>query len=236
MERTRPTMDLSAPQSTSADIDMELVTPQKNNGRNTLEIKQLTPADFEPERLTQIYRTMLLSRRLDEKMVTLLKQGKGFFHIGCAGHEAAQAAVACYSRPGYDWFVPYYRDLCMALSLGMTSKDMLLAHLAKADDPNSGGRQMSEHFSSPEFNILTTSSSVGAQYLPALGAALAMQTQQAGWLRLRFKRRRRYFTGRFPRGPQLGRSNSGSFALFRTGQQICDFSACERSNSRRVGL
>ena len=147
MAKTQETMEISrAPQQNVGTMDVELVTPFGHNGSNSLAIKQVTPADFEPDALTSIYRTMLLSRRLDEKMVTLLKQGKGFFHIGCAGHEAAQAAVACFSRPGHDWFVPYYRDLCMTLSLGMTSKDMLLAHMAKADDPNSGGRQMAEHF------------------------------------------------------------------------------------------
>lgn len=175
MQKTQRRMELAAHQSTIDFMDVELVTPLGQRGTESLDIKQLTPGDFKPETLQSIYRTMLVSRRLDEKMVTLLKQGKGFFHIGCAGHEAAQAAVACFSRPGNDWFVPYYRDLCMTLSLGMTPKDMLLAHLAKADDPNSGGRQMAEHFSSPELNIITTSSSVGAQYLPALGAAMAMQ-------------------------------------------------------------
>ena len=175
MEKNRPSIHSGDSQKSHSDFDVELVSPLSENGRKNLKISPLTPADFDAEKLIQIYRTMLVSRRLDEKMVTLLKQGKGFFHIGCAGHEAAQAAVACYSRPGYDWFVPYYRDLCTALSLGMTSRDMLLAHLAKADDPNSGGRQMAEHFSSPEFNILTTSSSVGAQFLPALGAAMAMK-------------------------------------------------------------
>ena len=85
---------------------------------------------------------MMLSRRLDEKMMTLLKQGKGHFHIGCAGHEAVQSAIGQYSRPGegpgHDWFCFYYRDLCMALSLGMTPREALLAHLAKADDPKIG--------------------------------------------------------------------------------------------------
>lgn len=156
-------------------MDIELVSPLTGKSKKELPVKQLTVADFPEEDLLKIYRTMLLSRRLDEKMINLLKQGKGFFHIGCAGHEAAQSAVAYFSRPGSDWFVPYYRDLCMSLSLGMTSRDTLLAHLAKADDPNSGGRQMAEHFSSPELNIITTSSSVGAQYLPALGAGMAMQ-------------------------------------------------------------
>ena len=174
-------MELSASQSTSTTgIDVELITPVngKGKGKKELAIQQLSPSDFEPDTLLAIYRNMLVSRRLDEKMITLLKQGKGFFHIGCAGHEAAQAAVAHFSRPGEDWFVPYYRDLCMAISLGMTSRDMLLAHLAKADDPNSGGRQMAEHFSSPELNIVTTASSVGAQYLPALGVAMAQQRNE----------------------------------------------------------
>ncbi|MDZ4699500.1 MAG: dehydrogenase E1 component subunit alpha/beta [Rhodothermales bacterium] len=152
---------------------------EASNGTLTvgLDVAPLQPADFEPSTLLDIYRTMLTSRRLDEKMITLLKQGKGFFHIGCAGHEAAQAAVALYSRPGHDWFTMYYRDMCMALSLGMTARQILLAHLAKADDPNSGGRQMAEHFASVELNIFPTSSSVGAQFLPALGAGMAIQRQ-----------------------------------------------------------
>lgn len=133
------------------------------------------PSDFEPEVLTGIYRTMLTSRRLDEKMLTLLKQGKGFFHIGCAGHEAAQAAIGLLSRPGHDWFSMYYRDLTMYLMLGGTVEEIMLLHLAKDTDPNSGGRQMSEHYGNRERNILTVSSSVGSQFLPAVGVGLALQ-------------------------------------------------------------
>lgn len=134
----------------------------------------LTPSDFEPSQLKDIYRTMLLSRRLDDKMLNLLKQGKGFFHIGSSGHEAAQAAVALDSRPGSDWFCSYYRDICTVLSLGMTSREIMLAHLAKKDDRSSGGRQMAEHFGDRSKNIMTTSSSVGAQFLPALGFAMGV--------------------------------------------------------------
>ena len=144
-----------------------------------LDVDILTPDDFEADDLRARLRTMMLSRRLDEKMMTLLKQGKGHFHIGCAGHEAAQSAVGLYSRPGqgrgHDWFCFYYRDLCMALSLGMDPRDALLAHLAKADDPHSGGRQMPEHFGLKSLNVMTTSSSVGAQFLPALGFAMGVQ-------------------------------------------------------------
>ena len=135
----------------------------------------LTARDFDGQQLRDAYRTMLLARRLDEKMLTLLKQGKGFFHTGCAGHEAAQAAVGMYIRPGHDWFCMYYRDLCLSLSAGMTARDTLLAHLAKADDPSSGGRQMSQHYGMRERNIFAGSSSVGSQFLPALGLAMAVQ-------------------------------------------------------------
>jgi 2-oxoisovalerate dehydrogenase E1 component len=144
-----------------------------------LDVAPLTPDDFDADLLRQRLRTMMLSRRLDEKMMTLLKQGKGHFHIGCAGHEAAQSAIGLYSNPGegpgHDWFCFYYRDLCMALSLGMTPREAFLAHLAKADDPNSGGRQMPEHFGLKHLNVMTTSSSVGSQFLPALGFGLAIQ-------------------------------------------------------------
>jgi 2-oxoisovalerate dehydrogenase E1 component len=139
------------------------------------EIEPVGPSDFEPEILLNIYRTMLTSRRLDEKMLTLLKQGKGFFHIGCAGHEAAQAAIGLLSKPGHDWFSMYYRDLMMYLMLGGTAEEVMLLHLAKATDPNSGGRQMSEHYGNSERNILTVSSSVGSQFLPSVGVGLALQ-------------------------------------------------------------
>lgn len=142
---------------------------------SVLQIQPVGPADFAPEELLAAYRTMLTSRRLDEKMLTLLKQGKGFFHIGCAGHEATQVAIGRLSKPGHDWFSFYYRDLSMYLSLGGTVREVLLHHFAKADDPNSGGRQMSEHYSDVEKNILPLSSSVGAQFLPAVGAAFALQ-------------------------------------------------------------
>ncbi|NNE70808.1 MAG: tungsten formylmethanofuran dehydrogenase [Rhodothermales bacterium] len=150
-------------------------TPIPTQLEGDFHVKPVTPADFEPDELLGVYRRMLTSRRLDEKMLTLLKQGKGFFHIGCAGHEAAQAAISLLSRPGHDWFSLYYRDLSVYLGLGATSQDVMLHHMAKADDPNSGGRQMSEHYSWPEKNILPVSSSVGAQFLPAVGVALANQ-------------------------------------------------------------
>lgn len=151
------------------------MTAQLLDYEGELDVTPVGPEDFSADDLRQVLRTMMLSRRLDEKMLTLLKQGKGFFHIGCAGHEAAQAGLGTHLRGGHDWFCMYYRDLTMSLMVGMTPRDTMLAHLAKADDPSSGGRQMSEHFGHRALNIMTTSSSVGAQFLPGVGFALASQ-------------------------------------------------------------
>jgi 2-oxoisovalerate dehydrogenase E1 component len=145
--------------------------------KGDLDVYPAGVSDFEPETLIHVFRTMLLSRRLDEKMLSMFKQGKGFFHIGAAGHEATQAAFGLLSKPGHDWFSFYYRDLCMYLSIGGSVESVLQQHLAKATDPHSGGRQMAEHFSSPELNLLPLSSSVGAQFLPALGLAMAIERQ-----------------------------------------------------------
>jgi 2-oxoisovalerate dehydrogenase E1 component len=178
-EAADATDDLPVDQLTHGDGHAATPVVPSIESDGVLDIERLTPDDFDPDELRQRLRTMMLSRRLDEKMMTLLKQGKGHFHIGCAGHEAAQSAISRYSRPGegpgHDWFCFYYRDLCMALSLGMEPREAFLAHLAKANDPNSGGRQMPEHFGLKHLNVMTTASSVGAQFNPGVGFGFAIQ-------------------------------------------------------------
>ena len=65
---------------------------------------------FTKKQILEFYSKMVLARILDEKMLILLKQGKGYFHIGSSGHEAAQLAAASVMRSGEDWSFPYYRD------------------------------------------------------------------------------------------------------------------------------
>ncbi|OZC04681.1 tungsten formylmethanofuran dehydrogenase [Rubricoccus marinus] len=140
-----------------------------------MEVTPVGPEDFDPDELKAVLRTMMTSRKLDDKMLTLLKQGKGFFHIGSMGHEAAQVALATHLKGGHDWFCMYYRDLGTSLEVGMTPADVLRAHFAKKDDVFGGGRQMPEHFGHRGLNIMTTSSSVGAQFVPAVGFGLAIK-------------------------------------------------------------
>ena len=125
--------------------------------------------------LIRVFTLMYQSRRLDEKQLILLKQGKGFFHIGASGHEAVQVAASKCMNTDLDYSYPYYRNQAYCLGLGMTAREMLLSFLAKEDDPNSGGRQMPQHFGHKELNIVSQSSPTGTQYLQATGAAFALQ-------------------------------------------------------------
>jgi 2-oxoisovalerate dehydrogenase E1 component len=109
---------------------------------------------------------------MDQKMLIMLKQGKSYFHIGCSGHEAIQIAFAYAMQPGYDWAYPYYRDLAFVLQYGVTVEEIFLNFLARAEDPSSGGRQMSNHYGHKNKRIVTQSSPTGTQYLQAVGCAL----------------------------------------------------------------
>ena len=104
--------------------------------------------------IMEMYYKMLLSRALSERMWLLNRTGKAHIVVTAEGHEAAQVGSAHAIRRGKDFVLPYYRDLGVVLTVGMTTDEIMLGVLNRAADPNGGGRQMPSHWSHPDLKIV----------------------------------------------------------------------------------
>ncbi|HEY1213044.1 MAG TPA: dehydrogenase E1 component subunit alpha/beta [Bryobacteraceae bacterium] len=122
-----------------------------------------------------VYRKAVVLFYLEERMKTFSRQGKCSFVASSRGHEMTQLGITSLLRPGWDWIVPYYRSKGTALGIGLELKDIFLGMLGRQGDPNSGGRNMPEHFSSRQLNLVSRTACTGSQYLLAVGAARAVK-------------------------------------------------------------
>lgn len=130
----------------------------------------------EKAKLAEWYHLMVLGRMLDEKAPNYLKQAIGWsYHAPYAGHDGIQLAIGQVFKRGTDHLFPYYRDLLTNLSAGLTAEEIILNGISKANDVNSGGRHMSNHFGKPAWNIHNVSSSTGNHTLHAAGLGRAIK-------------------------------------------------------------
>lgn len=120
----------------------------------------------------RLLRLMLVSRQGDLREQSLIRQGRGWFHVSGMGHEAL-VAVGALLREG-DFFAGYYRDRPIALGRGMSNFDLALAFFAKASSA-SGGRQMPAHYSDRSRGIYSVPSVVAGNLMAACGLAWGIQ-------------------------------------------------------------
>ncbi len=170
-------MEASAPSAVYEGpprVRIPLQEPHPNRAKRAQRAKETHPHFGLPnEALVELWYLMVLSRRIADRWFTLNRQGRAPFVITGQGQEAAQVGTAAALIPGKDWVFPYYRDIGVVMTLGMTVDELMLNVFAKAADPNSGGRQMPTHWSSRELRIPTQSSTVTTQIPVAAGVAWA---------------------------------------------------------------
>lgn len=134
------------------------------------------------EQVLEMYETMLLARRFDERLWILNRAGRIPFVVSCQGQEAAQVGASFALDRNNDYVLPYYRDVGVVLAFGMTVKELMLQAYAKGEDPNSGGRQMPGHFGQKKNRIVTGSSPVTTQVPHAVGIALAAKMKKKSFV------------------------------------------------------
>ena len=129
-----------------------------------------------PEIYLSLYEKMLRAYYVEEQCRVFVRAGKCSFYASARGHEKLQIALAMLLQPGTDWFFPYYREKALMIGLGMPLDEVFQGMLSREGDPNSLGRNMSEHFSSPSLRVVSPTACTGTQFLIAVGMAKAVKT------------------------------------------------------------
>ncbi|MBX3181290.1 MAG: pyruvate dehydrogenase (acetyl-transferring) E1 component subunit alpha [Polyangiaceae bacterium] len=136
--------------------------------------------EYDPQLSTdevlRIYRQMVQTRIIDERLVTLQRQGRIGFHIGSLGEEAAIIGSA-YAMREEDWLFPCYREFGAALLRGLPLQRYIDNMFGNANDPVKG-RQMPDHYTCREAHWGSVSSPIGTQMTQAVGFAWAAKIEK----------------------------------------------------------
>lgn len=128
------------------------------------------------EEVVGLYRAMVRVRALDERLVTLQRQGRIGFHIGSLGEEATILGSAYATRPA-DWIFPCYREFGAALWRGMPLQRYVDNMFGNSNDP-AKGRQMPDHYCWKKGHFGSVSSPIGTQITQAVGFAWAAKIKK----------------------------------------------------------
>src|SRR6266850_1000235 len=149
-------------------------------GRARMAVRKLAtdqPA-VKPELFLTLYEKMLRAYFVEEQCRVFVRAGKCSFYASARGHEKLQIAMAMLLRPGKDWFFPYYREKALMIGLGMPLDQVFQGMLSREGDPNSAGRNMSEHFSSRDLRVVSPTACTGTEFLIAVGMAKAVKADR----------------------------------------------------------
>src|SRR4051812_46831902 len=145
--------------------DVALLASDVTSGKESL------PA----ERCLQIYRLMVRTRAMEERMIKMSKSGQGYFWIGGPGEEAFNTCLGLQVKkgqgPAYDYLHLHYRNSATLVALGMPLAHGLRQMAMTVTDTHSLGRNFVSHYSVREWNVVPVTSVIEVQYVMAPGTA-----------------------------------------------------------------
>lgn len=182
----------SGPSSASAPVSqLEQIAGQRSAARRPADARDadvvrvlrddgsLDPATdpgLSKDEAIALFEMMLRVRILDDRLVTLQRQGRIGFHIGSLGEEAAILGSAFALRK-QDWIFPCYREFGAALWRGMPLQRYVDNMFGNANDP-AKGRQMPDHYCFRQANFGSISSPIGTQITQAVGFSWAAKMKK----------------------------------------------------------
>jgi 2-oxoisovalerate dehydrogenase E1 component alpha subunit len=128
------------------------------------------------DEVVSIYRHMIETRFLDERLTALQRQGRIGFHVGSLGEEGAIVASAFAMRK-QDWLFPCYREFGAALLRGLDFQRFIDNMFGNENDTVKG-RQMPDHYTCRASHWLSISSPVGTQITQAVGFGWAAKIKK----------------------------------------------------------
>lgn len=154
---------------------MSSIAPARAGQKKSVEPSERLSA----EKCLQIYDLMLRARLLEERLITMYKQGDGFFWIGGPGEEAFNVPLGLLVDKGagtdHDYLHLHYRSSGTLLAMGADPVDSIRQMKNTLTDPYSKGRNFAGHFSVRKWNVVPVTSPIGIQFSIAIGTARAQR-------------------------------------------------------------
>lgn len=129
--------------------------------------------------LLTMHKHMVKTRVLEERLIKIYRAGESFFWIGGPGEEAWGVPVGMLVNKGrgpkFDYVHLHYRCSPTLMAMGVSMLDSIRLMMNRTTDKSTGGRNFSNHFSVPEWNIAPVTSPLEVQYPIACGTAHAQK-------------------------------------------------------------
>jgi 2-oxoisovalerate dehydrogenase E1 component alpha subunit len=136
------------------------------------------------ELLLKMHDLMVKSRVLEERLIKIYKAGDAYFWIGGPGEEAWGVSLGLLvdkgQGPKHDYLHLHYRCTPTLVAMGLEMIDSIRLIMNRATDSSTGGRNFSNHYVFPQWNVVPVTSPIEVQYPAALGTAHVQKRNKTG--------------------------------------------------------